>query len=219
MTDISDDVELYAVDIEQIEFESEISFYIRYLTNLEEFFTIQRQRINNEFEKFLDKEIDKETRRIAEQAQYEYFAGANDSENLFRKSFIANIYSFLEDRMISECRRLKREDILLEFDDVAGQDGIDKAQTYFTKVLQVRLPNTEWADIKNIQRLRNCIVHGRGRLSKVRESKAKEKLRAYISENNNLNLTGNEVYLEKGYCEDAYKTIETFLKLLLFSKK
>lgn len=214
MTDTPDDIEHYSESIEQIGLESEIHFYMSYLTNLEEFFTMQRGEINYKFDEFMTKESDDEMRSKAEQAQEYELRAINEFENLLRKSFVVNIYSFLENRMVSECRARTIEGKPPKF---SGRDVIGQIKTYFKETLHANFPShtSEWNEIKKIQKLRNCIIHSQGRLNKDEDDNLKE----YIARNRNLNLIHNEVYIRKGYCDATYHTIKTFLELLMFDDK
>ena len=134
-----------------------------------------------------------------------------------RSSFFVSLYSFLESSLVNECLARKTEHTLLSFSDIAGRSEMDKARTYFTKVLGVRFPSdtTEWQEIQDYRRLRNCIVHNRGRL----EDNSDPKLCNYVAGKNSLRCIENEVLLEKEFCREAYETIRTFLRELIFGKR
>jgi hypothetical protein len=133
--------------------------------------------------------------------------------NLLRSSLFVSLYSFFESRLVNECRDRKNEHTPLSFSDIAGQNAIDKAKTYFTKVLQVNFPSntTEWREIHNYRLLRNCIVHNRGSLDEMRDTKL---LREYIASNNSLHLVDDEILLEKGFCKEACETMKIFMRQL-----
>jgi len=129
-----------------------------------------------------------------------------------------NLYSFFEAALVKECRNRKSSETPLSFSDIAGQNDIDRAKTYLTKVVRIHFPSDapEWQEIQNYRMLRNCIVHNQG---KMEEGARGQKLREYIARQKNLSLYGDEVYFDKGFCEEAFETIRKFLLLLLFPSK
>ena len=81
-------------------------------------------------------------------------------------STLVAIYSFLEHHlaMIGEQVRQARK-LTLRVHDVAGK-GIDQSRNYLPKVLGFDDPADlpEWNEIRNLQRLRNHLVHSMGNL-------------------------------------------------------
>lgn len=139
-----------------------------------------------------------------------------------RRSFFVSVFSFLESELLSEChyRKTQDKDILLNFNDLAGQSSIDKAVTYLTKVLRLDHPRKfpEWIEIQNYKILRNCIVHAQGRVDQMKLESDQRTLKGYIAQKKNLSFTwGEEVSLDKGFCEEALTTIEAFLHLWLYT--
>jgi hypothetical protein len=142
---------------------------------------------------------------------------------MLRNSFFVSLYSFFESKLISECRSRKNEGVLLDFDDIRAPDEIERVKKYFTKVLRIDFPSKshEWQTIHDYHRIiRNCIVHTQGRITELKE-KDREKLQRYIAKDNNIVLFGKDekLYLKKEFCEDACKTIETFLMMVLFPEE
>jgi hypothetical protein len=141
--------------------------------------------------------------------------------NISRRSFFLSLYAYLESQLINECRKRKREDCPLSFSDIKGPNEIDKAKTYFTKVLRVSFPSDtpERQEIQDYRRLCNCITHNQGRLDDGLDSQDQKPLREYIARKKNLSLHGDEIYLDDGFCEEACRTIGKFLRLLLVGNR
>ncbi|NHC63073.1 hypothetical protein [Paenalcaligenes suwonensis] len=132
--------------------------------------------------------------------------------NLQRRSALITLFAFFEHELNKLCALFQAtEKYQLSLKDVAGV-GIARARTYLSKVALVDLtdPPKPWSDIKNIQALRNLVVHADGRLPQDGQTD-RSALHKYI-ENNEL-LTGDrEVVLRAGYlkysltCFDEYFT-------------
>ena len=143
-------------------------------------------------------------------------------EDMLRKSFFVSLYSFFESVVLNECRARKsiKENIFLDLSDLAGQNDIDKAKTYFTKVLQLDFPRStpEWGEIQNYKTLRNCVIHAQGRIDDMRAESDQKKLRIFVANKKTLSLREyqGEVIFKKGFCEEALVTIEKFLRSWLY---
>lgn len=130
--------------------------------------------------------------------------------NLQRRSALITLFAFFEHELNKLCALFKAtESYRLSFKDLAG-NGIERARTYLNKVALVDLtdPPRQWSDVRNIQRLRNLIVHADGRFPQCGETD-RSSLRKYVEVNEFL--TGDrEIALRAGYlkyaltCFDAY---------------
>lgn len=150
-----------------------------------------------------------------------------------RNSFFVSLYAYFENKLIRECRLRKTNFILLDFDDIRGFDVIERVKKYFTKVLRTNFPSNthEWETIQDYRIIRNCIVHAQGKLEELKDKKDREKLQRFVSKNKNISLFRNEedpihffknngeIHIDKGFCEEACKTVETFLTMVLFPDK
>lgn len=91
---------------------------------------------------------------------HEYFPA------LQRRSALITLYSFFEHELNKICSLFQMtEKYKLSLRDVAGS-GIERARTYLRKVASIDLdqPAVHWNEIRNIQRVRNLLVHADGRL-------------------------------------------------------
>ena len=126
------------------------------------------------------------------------------------------LYAFFENKLVTECRSRKNNDTPLSFSDIAGHDDLERAKTYFTKVLRTSFPSNmrEWQEIQQYRLLRNCLVHNRGRLDDSRY----ESLRKYVTRKTSLSAQYNEVSLGEGFCAEVLEIIKSFLLVVLFEK-
>lgn len=79
----------------------------------------------------------------------------------FRNALFITVYSQFEQALRKICEDVKeREGIVLSLNDIAGQ-GIVKYQTYLKKVCKIKFPDNEqeWSRIRNLNTLRNYVVH------------------------------------------------------------
>jgi hypothetical protein len=217
----------------QILFKFEIGVFRAYLMTMERFLEDEAQQLNKEIEE-LQVNNDTESLDIRPSPEEDDETGfdvgfivfhledrlttIDEFTNMLRSSFFVSLYSYLESRLVNECRARTNEHTLITFSDLAGQSDLDKTKMYFAKVLRTYFPSDtpEWQKIQNYRRVRNCIVHRRNRLDDKRDAE----LYRYIRENKdcNLRIVGEEVFLDAQFCNEAYETIETFLMRLLSSK-
>ena len=83
------------------------------------------------------------------------------------RTFIA-IYSYLEHQLVELCMFLqRRRNLGISVNDLHG-GGIDRCQNYLEKGFGYKFPSQtkEWREIKDLQRVRNLLVHRRGVLER-----------------------------------------------------
>ncbi len=137
----------------------------------------------------------------------------------YRSSTLISVYSFLENSMRSFC------DIVHVFNehpiglrDLAG-DGIERSKIYLEKLEKIDFNeiNGTWANIKNLNLLRNCIVHTEGDTLNFRNE---TKIKHIVSGNKYLSLKRDrEIVIEREYIDFIINEVEVcinFLFLKLF---
>jgi len=119
--------------------------------------------------------------------------------NLHRQSNLITLVSFLESELNKLCKIFKEsENYKVDLKDINGK-GIDRSIIYLTKVVSLNYNKnkTNWNELKNIQGIRNLIVHNAGKLFDLNDNVKKEEKR-YI--NSCEFLSGeSEVILKKGF--------------------
>ncbi len=214
-----------SVNIGKIVFEVEFQYYLDYMKFMEEFLEEEKKKEDKNIEKALS-EISSGDSEIAIMFLPKIFEFAD----MLRKSFFVTLYSFFESKLVQECRLRKNNEIALTFDDIRAPDDIERVKKYFTKVLRSDFPSNspEWETIQNYRVVRNCIVHAQGRIDELKDKKDREKLQRFVNKNGMISLSRNEedqiaffrnngeIYIHRGFCEDACKTIGSFLIMVFF---
>lgn len=134
--------------------------------------------------------------------------------NLQRRSALITLFSFLEYELNKLCTLLQRtENYNVSFRDIAGA-GIERAKTYLLKVasLDVDPAAAAWNEIKNIQALRNLVVHADGRLSS-HDGQERSRVVRYVASSALLKGT-TEVLLQAGYLKHTLDTFDAYFKLV-----
>lgn len=130
--------------------------------------------------------------------------------NLQRRSALITLFSFLESELDRLCDRIRvYEQSALDLSDITDK-GIVRATTYLIKV--GGLPNIlnckHWQEIKNIQAIRNLIVHSEGRLPSSSDGRH-AKIATYIEKNPYLSGEAS-VFIEAGYLAHTLATFKAF---------
>ncbi len=128
--------------------------------------------------------------------------------DIHRKSCLVTLYSYLESFLNHLCECLyKLNNYPVEYTDLEGK-GIIRARLYLDKIVGVDFNkiNSEWASIKNLNLIRNSIVHNSGKSDR-------EKIDRIIKNEPNLSLNMfNEIRIKDDYINEAINQIEVFLK-------
>ncbi len=132
----------------------------------------------------------------------------------YRDSTLVSIYSFLENTMRSTCVILQKiNEYPIELNDLTG-DGIQRSKLYLEKMAKIDFNeiNGIWANLQNLNLLRNCIVHVEG---DTLNFKSKEKLRNIVTNSNYLYLKmDREIIIEREYIDFAINEVEKFINFL-----
>ena len=86
--------------------------------------------------------------------------------NLQRRGALITLYSFLENKLDELCELfIQVEKIKISLNDLRGA-GVDRSVLFLTRImgLQIDQSTTVWQEIKNIQKVRNLIVHNDAKL-------------------------------------------------------
>ena len=145
-----------------------------------------------------------------------------DLENIFgeyfpslqRRSAFLTVWSYLEHQLDQLCLFYQSERKFgLSFMDLSGQ-GIDRSTAYLEKVagLQGLKESEEWDVLKTLQRIRNVIVHGDG---KLRDHQGKPK-NGLIADMKKLGfLTGDEeILVAEGFLSQVIHTCNSYFRLI-----
>lgn len=132
--------------------------------------------------------------------------------SLQRRSALLTLYSFFEFELNKLCQLFRSEkQFSLEVNDLKSE-GIDRSTLYLEKVagLNTKKTSSEWVAVKNVQALRNIIVHRDGKLRD--QDKA---LSQFVEKNEFLRCNPDgEVVLERGFLTWVVATFKNYFKLL-----
>jgi len=170
-----------------------------------------------DFEKYEAKTIKKSPKyrreELEEQLEDEYNVLLS-MPILIRHSLFMSTYSLLETFLNDLCLTIKKErNILIDLNDLNGA-GIFRAQTYLTKILHVEFPSSHrnWQRICNYNKLRNCLTHTDGQLSKESNKQLLKFIKAHKCLEVNVIL---KVQLQDGFVQEVCDTMAQFVKELI----
>jgi hypothetical protein len=131
----------------------------------------------------------------------------------WQTTFVA-IYTLLEDDMLSIARTLGRHlSISLDPDDLKDK-GIFAAKKYLESLCGIAFPDKEhpWQEVLHYNRLRNVIVHCRGR---VKRSTNEKKVRRYVTGKKSLSLDNlDRLAITRQFCFEVLGNVEALLEAL-----
>ncbi|BBA70036.1 hypothetical protein [Geobacter sulfurreducens] len=133
---------------------------------------------------------------------------------LIRHSLFTSTYSLLEAFLNDLCSEVKKErNLLIDINDLSGA-GIFRAQTYLSKILNVEFPSSHrsWQRICNYNKLRNCLVHADGQLSKESNKQLLKFIKAHKYLEVNVIL---KVQLQDGFVQEVCDTMAQFVQELI----
>ena len=192
----------------------DVRLLLDYIETMEEFLDAEHKRGAETLQEILSELDPDELRDVADT---DYSVKGIDLFSVFvRNSTFVSLYSFLESKLIDECRSRKSNEILLDFSDIRAADDMERVKKYFAKVLRINFPSNtrEWETIQKYRIIRHCIVHAQSNISGLKDLNDRKKLEHYIGQKPNITLLGDYMCLGKGFCEEACKTIETFLRMV-----
>jgi hypothetical protein len=221
-------------DVDRVLFEADFQIHHDYIEFMEDFLDAEEKKEKDIIKAFLKEYPDeeKENALLWMSASGIIPGRVAQLAGFMRASYLVSLYSYLQNKLISECHSRKTDLISLNVRDIRGRNELDQVTKYFTQVLRVNFPENapEWKNIKNYRIIRNCIVHARGRIDELRDNGELNQLQDFVSKQPNVSLIRNkddiissfksdgELYIHHGFCEEACKTIQAFLIKLLFSK-
>lgn len=137
--------------------------------------------------------------------QYEIYA--YDYPNLLRKSFLITCYSMLEHVLINECKTQKfLKSITTDINDMNEKSVIDNVKQYLKLAGLNIVTMKSWEDIRNIQKIRNCIVHS----ELVSNCKKPELIKNYVENRKDIFIEYDKIILTPEYCRYVVDTFHTF---------
>jgi hypothetical protein len=156
----------------------------------------------------------------------EHFQGLDDASwdldgvfreyfpSLQRSSALVALFGFFENELNHLCELYKKtRSYNVSFKDLSGQ-GIERAAGYLEKVvnLNIQKQSQHWREIKDIQKLRNLLVHLNGKLVAI-DGTVKKHEQDYVQQNKFLSGE-REIVVCQGYLMHVFKTVNEYFQLL-----
>lgn len=185
-----------------------------YTLDIESKFSTDKRMLSDSFLKAIEGLNESERREV----EYYFFDDNYIIEeiqvDLYRKSTLVSVYSFLENSLNTLCRHLyKRYGYPVELEDLRG-NGIVRARRYLEKLADIDFSflNKEWDTILAFNKVRNCIVHSEGN---IKESRNLNKLENIVNETPGLNLRDERhIKVDREYIDATITNIEKFVDKL-----
>jgi hypothetical protein len=172
----------------------------------------ERSRIPQKLNAGLSEEeyFEWEAKVHAYKEQYEQVFPSN-----IRYSFIVLMHIFFETRLKDACDEIsKRRNLTLTESDLNGS-SIERANKFLDKIAGIKVKDHHtWQWLKDLQKIRDCIVHTNGRVSLSRD---KNHIVSLCRKGKGLSINGESLIIEKSYCSNSIKVIKIFFKHLFDS--
>jgi len=135
-----------------------------------------------------------------------------------RYSFVVLVHILFENHLRQFCSEIKKDrKLTLSLSDISG-GPIDRSRTYLSKVASLPVENfPEWQNMKALQKVRDCIVHGYGWLNDLKQEKDKDAILEVAKQNTGLAIDSGRVTLEKRFCEWSLETVDKFFEKLFIA--
>jgi hypothetical protein len=130
-----------------------------------------------------------------------------------RYSFVVLMHTVFETRLRAFCKDMEKDrKIPIPLADLRGS-AIEQARTYLTRLAGLSTGDfPEWQQLRTLQKIRDCIVHGYGFVS---ESRDPEELRRLATQNIGIEIDDNgRLALTKAFCDQSLSHLDTFFERL-----
>ncbi len=134
--------------------------------------------------------------------------------NLQRRSTLITLFGLFENELDELCRFIReKQNLTVELKDITDS-GIERSTRFLSKVAGLkRVKETRyWSKIKDIQKIRNLVVHSDGRLTDANGNPKKTE-ESIIKTTDYLNGVHN-VIIEKGFLKYVIQTFDSYFSHL-----
>lgn len=130
-----------------------------------------------------------------------------------RYSFLVLLHIVLEDRLRATCNEIqKRRNLPIMEKDLKGA-ALERANSFLKKVAGINYNNqTDWQNLRDLQSIRDCIVHTNGRID---ESRDQRRINDLCKKNIGISSVDGALAVDKSYCIFALEAILTYFTGLL----
>lgn len=132
---------------------------------------------------------------------------------IFTKSAIVSIYTYLEFFLEDFCKKINEYDKRQISPKEIYGSGIFRSKTYLSKILLLDLGdlNSEWEKLVKLSEIRNFLVHSNGVAT---NKETKSKIQKAIKDIPGVKLERDHIKISKSYIDEILSTIELFLENL-----
>ena len=185
---------------------------IDYLYLIDRFFEDSSKELNEQIKDA--RELDFTDPFYDERYESQLIHKRSSFEKTFRNfhfySFLILCFSYFEIKLIKVCKdELEDRDLSTEPSEFRSND-FDNVFKGTLKIVDIRFEtiSKKWGEIKNIQKVRNVIVHSNGR---VIGSISEEQVRKYIGKRDDITIERGRIILSKEFCLYVLNTVKLFL--------
>jgi hypothetical protein len=151
--------------------------------------------------------------------EYEYintFEGefhCSQFENLSAYSIITSCYMLFETNLTAFANIAKKHYFLgLKYNDLAG-GKTEKIKTYLSKLANIDIAkNDYWAQLKDLEVIRNCIIHNEGKVN--HEFKDSKKIKSIVHKYSDHISVNKPIYADEDYLIIKFSLCNHFLEIL-----
>lgn len=136
-----------------------------------------------------------------------------DFPSKMRFSFIILLHIMLEDRLRATCNEIQRRKALTITEKDLRGAPFERVKNFLKKIAGINFENQKgWQELKDLQMIRDCIVHTNGRIAESRD-----KNRIYDLCKKQIGISDVEGYLsvEKTFCLKSVVEVSSFFNDLL----
>lgn len=130
-----------------------------------------------------------------------------------RYSLLVTSYSFLETSLDKLCHMFyKRKGISIPPSGLT-EKGIDRSKEYLKKHCSVIFPSgkRDWQELKNLNKIRNCIVHANGNILRLKDKESKDLLKVIQDTSGVIAERCRMIVVDETYIPQILTNIENIL--------
>jgi hypothetical protein len=137
----------------------------------------------------------------------------HDFPSIIRYSFVVQLHILLETRLKAICDEIsKRKGLGLKESDFKGSP-IERVCVFLEKVMKLPVKeHSTWEWLKNLQKVRDCIVHSNGNIELSRDKKYLIDL--CRNKRIGLSVESGTLMIDRDYCDESLKMINSFFQEL-----
>ncbi|MDZ5784465.1 hypothetical protein [Marinococcus luteus] len=187
----------------------ELQNFLAYVENNEIYFNSELKKTEEILRsmKYRDELSDEEFDNVLDEAVDNHNFYNEVFPEIMRNSTLISLFSFFENTLVSYCEKYKGSEKKLE--DMNGGSTIDKVKKYIKEFINKEFDSNskEWMFIKDLQKVRNCIVHQN---SIIEDSKHKKAIYNIIEKNSKLEIYKGKIIIREGYLEEAISNMRIY---------